>query len=54
MAVRAISCVAAACQHSYNTASCNDGLACTSNDADNLALCYYARTRFGVPRTISG
>ena len=27
--------------------------ACTSNDADNLVLCYYARTRFGVPRTIA-
>jgi trk system potassium uptake protein TrkA len=27
--------------------------ACTSDDAENLALCYYARTRYGVPRTIA-
>lgn len=27
--------------------------ACTSNDAENLALCYYARARYGVPRTIA-
>ncbi len=27
--------------------------ACTSDDADNLALCYFARTRYGVPRTIA-
>jgi trk system potassium uptake protein TrkA len=27
--------------------------ACTSNDADNLALCYFARARHGVPRTIA-
>ncbi len=27
--------------------------ACTSVDADNLALCYYARQRFKVPRTIA-
>ncbi len=27
--------------------------ACTSSDADNLALCYYARARHGVPRTIA-
>lgn len=27
--------------------------ACSSEDADNLALCYYARTRYGVPRTIA-
>ena len=26
---------------------------CTSDDADNLALCYYARARYGVPRTIA-
>jgi trk system potassium uptake protein TrkA len=27
-------------------------VACTSNDTDNLALCYLAHTLFGVPRTI--
>jgi len=27
--------------------------AVTSVDADNLALCYYARVRYGVPRTIA-
>jgi trk system potassium uptake protein TrkA len=27
--------------------------ACTPSDADNLALCFLARTRFGVPRTIA-
>jgi trk system potassium uptake protein TrkA len=27
--------------------------ACTSDDADNLALCYFARVRYGVPRTIA-
>ena len=27
--------------------------ACTSEDAENLALCYYARSRYGVPRTIA-
>jgi trk system potassium uptake protein TrkA len=27
--------------------------ACTSNDADNLVLCYLARTHFQVPRTIA-
>ena len=27
--------------------------ACTSEDAENLALCYYARARYGVPRTIA-
>jgi trk system potassium uptake protein TrkA len=27
--------------------------ACTSDDAENLALCYYARARYGVPRTIA-
>lgn len=27
--------------------------ACTGIDADNLALCYYARARYGVPRTIA-
>jgi trk system potassium uptake protein TrkA len=27
--------------------------ACTSNDADNLALCYIARTRYNVPRNIA-
>ena len=27
-------------------------VACTSNDADNLALCYLANTVFHVPRTI--
>jgi trk system potassium uptake protein TrkA len=27
--------------------------ACTSNDADNLALCYLARTRYNVPRNIA-
>ena len=27
--------------------------AVTSDDADNLALCYYARARYGVPRTIA-
>ena len=27
--------------------------ACMPNDADNLALCYLARTRYGVPRTIA-
>jgi trk system potassium uptake protein TrkA len=26
--------------------------ACTTSDADNLALCYMARARYGVPRTI--
>ncbi len=27
-------------------------VACTSNDTDNLTLCYLAHTLFGVPRTI--
>ena len=27
--------------------------ACTPNDADNLVLCYLARTRYQVPRTIA-
>lgn len=27
--------------------------ACTTNDADNLVLCYLARERYGVPRTIA-
>lgn len=27
--------------------------ACTPDDADNLALCYMARTRYNVPRTIA-
>ena len=27
--------------------------ACTVEDADNLATCYLARTRYGVPRTIA-
>jgi len=27
--------------------------ATSSDDAENLALCYYARTRYGVPRTIA-
>jgi trk system potassium uptake protein TrkA len=27
-------------------------VACTSNDTDNLVLCYLAHTLFGVPRTI--
>jgi trk system potassium uptake protein TrkA len=27
--------------------------ACTASDADNLALCYLARTRYDVPRTIA-
>jgi trk system potassium uptake protein TrkA len=27
--------------------------ACTSSDADNLVLCYYARSRYGVPRLIA-
>jgi trk system potassium uptake protein TrkA len=27
--------------------------ACSNEDADNLVLCYYARTRYGVPRTIA-
>jgi len=27
--------------------------ACTTNDADNLALCFLARTRYKVPRTIA-
>jgi trk system potassium uptake protein TrkA len=27
--------------------------ACTDNDADNLLLCYWARTQFHVPRTIA-
>jgi trk system potassium uptake protein TrkA len=27
--------------------------ACTANDEDNLALCYLARTRYQVPRTIA-
>ncbi len=27
--------------------------ACTSNDADNLAICFIARTKFSVPRTIA-
>ncbi len=27
--------------------------ACTSSDADNLALCFLARTRYKVPRTIA-
>ena len=27
--------------------------ACTTNDADNLALCFLARTRYSVPRTIA-
>lgn len=27
--------------------------ACTSADEDNLALCYFARTRYQVPRTIA-
>jgi len=27
-------------------------VACTSNDADNLVLCYLAKTRYHVPRTI--
>jgi trk system potassium uptake protein TrkA len=27
--------------------------ACTTNDADNLALCFLARTRYQVPRTIA-
>jgi trk system potassium uptake protein TrkA len=27
--------------------------ACTANDADNLALCFYARARYNVPRTIA-
>jgi trk system potassium uptake protein len=27
--------------------------ACTSDDAENLALCYYARTQYGMPRTIA-
>jgi trk system potassium uptake protein TrkA len=27
--------------------------ACTGDDADNLVLCFLARTRYGVPRTIA-
>jgi len=27
--------------------------ACMPNDADNLALCFFARTRYNVPRTIA-
>lgn len=27
--------------------------ACTANDADNLALCFLARSHYGVPRTIA-
>jgi len=27
--------------------------ACTGSDADNLVLCFLARTRYGVPRTIA-
>lgn len=27
--------------------------ACTPTDADNLALCFFARTRYNVPRTIA-
>lgn len=27
--------------------------ACTSSDADNLVICFFARTKFGVPRTIA-
>jgi trk system potassium uptake protein TrkA len=27
--------------------------ACTANDADNLVLCFLARTRYNVPRTIA-
>jgi trk system potassium uptake protein len=27
--------------------------ACTTNEADNLALCFLARTRYSVPRTIA-
>jgi trk system potassium uptake protein TrkA len=27
--------------------------ACTANDADNLAICYLARQRYNVPRTIA-
>ena len=27
--------------------------ACTTHDADNLVLCYMARARYGVPRTIA-
>ncbi len=27
--------------------------ACTTNDADNLVLCFLARTRYNVPRTIA-
>ena len=27
-------------------------IACTANDADNLALCYFARARYKVPRII--
>ncbi len=27
-------------------------VACTANDHDNLALCFFARTRYQVPRTI--
>jgi trk system potassium uptake protein TrkA len=33
--------------------SANVLAACTSDDSDNLALCYYARTRYGMPRTIA-
>jgi trk system potassium uptake protein TrkA len=33
--------------------SANVLAACTSDDAENLALCYYARTRYGMPRTIA-
>lgn len=28
-------------------------VACTASDADNLAICYMARERYGVPRTIA-
>src|SRR5512138_955549 len=27
--------------------------ACTTNDADNLAICFMARSRYGVNRTIA-
>ncbi|MGH8104419.1 MAG: NAD-binding protein, partial [bacterium] len=27
--------------------------ACTSSDPDNLVICYFARTRYSVPRTIA-
>jgi trk system potassium uptake protein TrkA len=27
--------------------------ACTGNDVDNLVLCFFGRTRYGVPRTIA-